>query len=256
MKMNEAELEQIGLDAVDRFITTFNSRNAELWADSLNFPHARPAPGMDSWVIPDAEAYINGFDYQRIIDSGWDHSEWDYKKVLHVSEDKIHVAGQWSRFNSAGEKILSTPITYIVTCIDGKWGIQSRFAADYVEDDNPPESERPAFKTIEAFVQGYNNGNMQSCATLLNYPHIEVDPGSIIRLEDTNEFTLQGSGNMQLESLVALQTGHHSVNLSIETIITNDAGTSNRYQGVIQVTLKDAHYGISAWSFIETSTDQ
>jgi hypothetical protein len=134
--MNDEELEQIGLDAVDRFISTFNTRDSQLWADSLNFPHVRPAPGMDTRVIPDAETYINGFDYQRIIDTGWDHSEWDYKQCLQVSDDKIHVAGQWSRYNKTGDKILTTPIIYIVTCIDDKWGIQSRFAADYVDEDN------------------------------------------------------------------------------------------------------------------------
>ena len=38
------DLEQIGLDAVDYFIETWNSRDPEKWADSLNFPHVRPSP--------------------------------------------------------------------------------------------------------------------------------------------------------------------------------------------------------------------
>jgi hypothetical protein len=248
--MNDAELEQIGLDAVDRFITTFNSRDAKLWADSLNFPHARPAPGMDTRIIPDAETYINGFDYQRIIDTGWDHSEWDYKQGLHVSDDKIHVAGQWSRYNKAGDKILTTPITYIVTRTDNKWGIQSRFAVDYVEDGNDGEAERPAFKVIEAFVAGYNNGNMKSCATLLNYPHVEINPGMVTRLDDANDFSMQGLGQMQIDSLIAIQAGYRSVNLAIETTVSNDDGMVNTYQGIIQVSQKNDQPGISAWSFI------
>lgn len=251
--MNDAELEQIGLDALDRFITTFNARDAALWADSLNFPHVRPAPGMDTRVIPDAETYVNAVDYQRIIDTGWDHSEWDYKQCLHVSDDKIHVAGQWSRYNKAGEKILTTPITYIVTCIDGEWGIQSRFAADYVSDDETGETERPAFKVIEAFVAGYNNGNMKSCATLLNYPHVEINPGNVTLLESANDFSMQGLGQMQIDSLVAIQAGRRSVNLAIETKVVNDNGAS-AYQGIIQVTQKDEHPGISAWSFITLNT--
>ena len=253
--MNDEELEQIGLDAVDRFITTFNSRDAGLWADSLNFPHVRPTPGMDTRVIPDPETYINGFDYQRIIDTGWDHSEWDYKQCLHVSDDKIHVAGQWSRYNKAGDKILTTPITYIVTCIDGKWGIQSRFAADYVDDDNSGETERPAFKVVEAFVQGYNAGNMKSCATLLNYPHVEINPGIVTSLETASDFSMQGLGQMQLDSLIAIQTGNRSVNLAIETTLTNDDGMADTYQGIIQVTQSDERPGINAWSFIEKNTN-
>lgn len=248
--MHDEELEQIGLDAVDRFISGFNSRDAELWADSLNFPHVRPAPGMDSRVVPDAETYINGFDYQRIVDTGWDHSEWDYKHVLHVSDDKIHVAGQWGRYNTAGVKILTTPITYIVTCMAGKWGIQSRFAADYIADDNTGETERPAFKVIEAFVQGYNSGNMKSCATLLNYPHVEVNPGNVTRLETADDFSMQGLGQMQIDSLVAVQAGRECVNLALDAIVTNDDGMVSAYQGIIQVIQKDEHPGISAWSFI------
>ncbi len=248
--MNDAELEQIGLDAVDRFIDTFNSRDVKLWAESLNFPHARPTPGFNTRIIPDAESYISAFDYQRIIDSGWDHSEWDYKQVLHVSDDKIHVAGQWSRYNSAGVKILTTPITYIVTCSDGKWGIQSRFACDYIPEDNPAESERPAFKLIEAFVQGYNNGSLKSCATLLKYPHVEISAGNITLLEGPDDFTMQGSGHMQTDSIMAVQAGHNIVNLAIETTITNDAGTDKRFQGIIQVSRTDDESGISAWSFI------
>jgi len=251
--MKDEELEQIGLDAVDRFITTFNSRDSELWADSLNFPHVRPAPGMSTRVIPDAETYINAFDYQRVIDTGWDHSEWDYKQGLHVSDDKIHVAGQWSRYNQAGDKILTTPITYIVTCMEGKWGIQSRFAADYVPDDYAGETERPAFKVVEAFVQGYNAGNMKSCATLLNYPHVEINPGSVSTLGSASDFSMQGLGQMQIDSLIAIQAGLRSVNLAVETTVTNDDGTVNTYHGVIQVTQKDEHPGISAWSFIAKS---
>lgn len=249
--MNDEELEQIGLDAVDRFIATFNSRDAELWADSLNFPHVRPAPGMDSQVVPDAQVYIKGFDYQRIIDTGWDHSEWDYKRVLHVSEDKIHVAGQWSRYDTAGIKILTAPITYIVTCMEGKWGIQSRFAADYIADDNTGESEQLAFKIVEAFAQGYNSGNMKSCATLLNYPHVEIHSGKITLLESANNFAMQSAGRMQIDSLIAVHAGHKCVNLALDTTVTSDDGMVSAYQGIIQVTQKDETWGISAWSFID-----
>lgn len=252
--MNDEELEQIGLDAVDRFITTFNARDAGLWADSLNFPHVRPAPGMDTMVIPNAETYIRGFDYQRLIDTGWDHSEWDYKQCLHVSDDKIHVAGQWSRYNKAGDKILTTPITYIVTCMDDKWGIQSRFAADYVDDDGDSETERPAFKVVEAFVQGYNAGNMKSCATLLSYPHVEIHPGNVTLLDSASDFSMQGPGLMQIDSLIAVQAGNRSVNLAIETTVTNDNGIASAYQGIIQVIQSNEHPAISAWSFIEKNS--
>ena len=33
------------LQALDRYLETWNSRDAERWATSLNFPHVRPGPG-------------------------------------------------------------------------------------------------------------------------------------------------------------------------------------------------------------------
>ena len=100
-----SDLETIGLDAVDAFITTFNTRNASDWADTLQFPHVRPSPIGPILSIPNKEAYVEGFDYNKIIETGWDHSEWDYKRFLHKSPRKLHVAGQWSRYDADGNKI-------------------------------------------------------------------------------------------------------------------------------------------------------
>jgi len=248
--MNDEELAETGLNAVDNFIEGFNSRDASRWVESLNFPHIRTTPGIDNHIIEDAESYVAAFDYQRIIDSGWDHSAWDYKHIIHVSESKIHVAGQWSRFDHNNELIMSTPVVYVVTCMDGKWGIQARFAADFVADHDLGETQRPAFKIIEAFVQGYNNSNMRSCATLLHYPHVEIQPGQIMRLRDAASFSLESQGTMQIDSLIAIQSGNLAINLAVESTVTDDTGTSHAYQAVIQGTQKNDHPGINAWSII------
>ena len=92
--------EVAGLAAVDRFLETWNSRDKEAWADSLHYPHVRPSPRGPSRISPSAAAYAAAFSYERVLASGWDHSEWDYRRVLHTSKDKVHLAGEsidWAR---------------------------------------------------------------------------------------------------------------------------------------------------------------
>ncbi len=249
--MKDEELIQTGLDALDKFMEGFNSRDSERWVESLNFPHTRTAPGVTSSIIHNSQDYITGFDYQRIIATGWEFSSWDYKQIVHISNSKIHAAGQWSRFNNSGETILTTPITYVVTCDEGKWGIQSRFAVDSISDDDMEEIERPAFKIIEAFTQCYNSNNMRGCATLLHYPHLDIRVGQIERLERADDFALRHQGHLQIDSLMAIQSGKKAVNLAVEATMTDALGHSRQYQGIIQVTHKIDHPGISAWSMIQ-----
>ncbi len=246
------DLHQAGMDAVDRFIDTWNSRNAEQWASSLHFPHVRPSPHGTTRVIPTAEDYVAGVDYSKVIATGWDHSEWDYRQVIHTSHSRIHVAGQWSRYNAAGEVIHTNPITYIVTHHDGRWGIQSRFAADFAGDDADTSGlETRAFRLIQDFVVQYNQNNQAACAELVNYPHIAVEVGHVVVREAPADFVVTGH-RLRIDSLLALQVGNHSLNVAADLNVSTDDAERD-LQAVINLTLKDGHLGIHAWSFLDPS---
>jgi hypothetical protein len=247
--INEALANQ-GLEAVDRFIQSFNSRSAEAFAAALHYPHVRPSHFGRSVVIPDAQTYIANHSYQGAIDMGWDHSEWDYTHPIHTSEEKIHVAGQWTRYTAEGVKIISTPIVYIVTRLQGAWGIQSRFAADFSGDDDVTAVQQRSFKLIESFIQGFNRGNRESCAELLNYPHFEVSPGAVRETASAAQFALMSLSNLQLDSMVGLQTGHHTTNLALDLSATDREGGARRFECVALVTEREEHLGIQAWSLI------
>lgn len=245
------DLEQIGLNAVDKFIETWNSRDAQLWATSLNFPHVRPAPAGQITITESAEIYAANFDYQRVIDTGWDHSEWDYRHVIHKAATKIHVAGQWSRYNAAGEIIHTNPICYIVTRQDRNWGIQSRFAVDFVpEDDDTSGMETRSIHLIEDFISHFNQGNQAACAELLNYPHFTVGVGSIESHLSAADFKLPGSSEISILSLQSVQAGRLSLNAAVELAVRNDKG-ERTYQGVMNITNRDNHLGIQAWSLLD-----
>jgi len=243
------DLEQIGLTAVDRFIETWNSRDPEAWADSLNFPHIRPSPFGPIEVAETAADYIARVDFQATIDSGWDHSEWDYKHVLQTSPEKIHVAGQWSRYNTAGEVILTTPIVYIVTRVEGAWGIQSRFGADYAgEDADTTELMTRGLNLIQDYVNQHNAGSAEAAAEMLNYPHIAVDAG-ILNITNSIADYQAGDYRLQLVSLQAVQTGLHSMNAAVDLQVLAN-GEATALQGVVNITHRDGHLGIQAWSLL------
>ena len=242
------DLEQTGLDAVDYFLETWNSRNPDRWADSLNFPHVRPSPIGPIRIAETAKDYISGVDFQKTIDSGWDHSEWDYRSVLHVSPRKIHMAGQWSRYNSEGQIILTTPIVYIVTDTGGHWGIQSRFGADYVgEDTDTTELMRRGFELIQNFVNQHNAGNQPACAEMLNYPHFTIGIGELTIMETADNLQLNDSA-IKIESLQAIQSGRHSLNFTIEL---SEIKNNRVLQGVVHVNDRENHLGIQAWSLLD-----
>ena len=248
------ELEKIGLEAVDRFITTFNSRDTDAWADTLQFPHVRPSPFGPIRVIADKASYVSNFDYGPTINSGWDHSEWDYKHFLHRSPNKLHVAGQWSRYNKEGKKILTTPIVYIVTLLDGHWGIQSRFGCDFADDDDVTGFETRVFRHFEAFVNHYNHGNLEACAELLNYPHFRIEPGQLNELTTPAEFK-QEVDHITIDSLMAIQTGKKSMNLAVDLTLTQAGNTLIR-QDIINVTDRDNHLGIQAISLLDPTATE
>lgn len=246
-------LEDIGLAAVDRFIEGFNSRDSAAFAAALNYPHVRPGPFGPLSSFASAEAYIANHNYDRATAMGWDHSEWDYKHVVHVSANKIHVAGQWSRYNKDGEKILTNPVTYIVTQVEDHWGVQSRFSADYAGDEDTSGMEQRAFKLIESFVTHFNGGNTAACAELLNYPHFSVGTGTLDTTEAPGSYTLPGA-QMTIDSLMALQTGKRSCNVAMDFTL-RDAGRSRPMQAVLNVTERDEHLGIQAWSLLDPNAE-
>ncbi len=245
------DLEQSGLDAVDRFLTTWNSRDPENWATSLNFPHVRPSPFGEINVADTAEDYVVGVDYGQLIKSGWDHSEWDYKHVLHTSPSKIHVAGQWSRYSAAGDIILTTPIVYVCTKVNGEWGIQSRLAVDYVDEDadeDTPELITRSMNLIQDFIGHYSTGARDACAELLNFPHFSIGTGKLNMTAEPEDFEILQVA-LITESAVAIQTGLHAMNVAVELSIAGDS-INRRTQGVINVNDRDGHLGIQAWSFL------
>ena len=116
------------MQALDAFMVAFNARDPEAWAASLNYPHVRFASGTVTVWNSAREFAENARSRSFVVlpRSGWDHSDWLTREVTLASENKVHFATTFQRFNSANEVIGTYSSLYIVTRIDGHWGTQAR----------------------------------------------------------------------------------------------------------------------------------
>lgn len=250
-----------GLEATDRFMSTFNTRDPRAWADSLNYPHVRPAArGGDNFALS-AEEYAAGVDYSRITEADWDHSEWESKEVIHAQGDKAHVAGRYSRINTEGKKLWTNQVTYVATEVDGTWGIQARFPAGFTgaPESDLAESEAAARRALDDFMAAFNARDAKAWAMTLNYPHVRVASGAV-RLWDTPKEYASG---FRFEDFIAhtgwhrsewgsvrvLQCGAEGVNAAVVFNRFDEAGdTISTYDALYLVTKQDGHWGIRARS--------
>jgi len=64
--------------------------------------------------------------WQTMASSGWHHSKWDHRRIVHSSADKIHVDTKFTRYRADGSRIGSYESLYILTKEDGRWGVKMR----------------------------------------------------------------------------------------------------------------------------------
>jgi hypothetical protein len=112
----------------DEFLATFNAGDAAGHAATLAYPHVRLASGqVRVWEAYD-EAVVA---MERAISllrerAGWDHSEWDHRRVVHTGPGKVHLDVQFTRYRADGSVIGVYPAVYVVVEQDGTWLIQCR----------------------------------------------------------------------------------------------------------------------------------
>lgn len=110
---------------LDSFMTHFNARDMEQWSETLNYPHVRFA-GSEVTVWDTKEEYSSVDIFDRLTSTGWHHSAWLSRKVILVSEDKVHISTVFQRYDKSNNPLKQYQSLYIVTNKDGHWGVQAR----------------------------------------------------------------------------------------------------------------------------------
>ncbi len=117
--------ERAATAVLDEFMLAFNNQDMDAWSKTLNYPHVRFASGSVR-VWQDAREFQADRPFAALAQAKWDHSHWRSRKVVMSSPAKVHIATVFERFNAANQSIGVYESLYIVTRVNGKWGIQAR----------------------------------------------------------------------------------------------------------------------------------
>ncbi len=257
-----AERSRQAIIALDRYLETWNSRDARIWATSLHFPHVRPGPGAFE-LFQTPEQYAAGVNFQQTLSTGWHHSEWVTRTVLQVGADKVHVAGAWQRYTAEGRALGGlSAITYIITRHGERWGVQSRFAAGVgvVPPDEAKKNGDAALSAVQAFMTAWNGHDLNALAAAIHYPHVRIADGQVEAWNTAAAFTAGTDAGRQrtwyqtrLDAAKVAQTTANGVNV---TVTLSHAGRDGQVlssdDGVFLVALRDGVWKVQARSMMGT----
>lgn len=116
--------EAIALAVATEYVDAFTARDMERSRAVLNYPSVRLASGrLHTWQHP--EEYVIPWD-QLAEHEGWHHSTLDAVSVIQAGPDKVHLAATFSRYHEDGTRYATHEALWVVTLVDGHWGIQFR----------------------------------------------------------------------------------------------------------------------------------
>jgi hypothetical protein len=108
---------------LDAFMTAFNARDVKAFEASFNFPHVRFASNTVRTIMP-GDMKPEMFTTGSLAE--WDHSAWARRSVIHAGADKVHIDTRFTRYRKDGSVLGGFDSIYIVTHLNGHWGIQGR----------------------------------------------------------------------------------------------------------------------------------
>ena len=113
------------IEVTDKFLQAFNAKNHNEWAATLNYPHIRFSNGIvQTWESEEDYANMARTRFATLVNNGWGYTVWLNREVTLSSPDKIHVTTEFERFKTDDESLGKYHALYIVTKLNGKWGIQ------------------------------------------------------------------------------------------------------------------------------------
>ena len=115
------------MKALDDFMATFNSRDMDAWAKTLNYPHVRLANGRFTTTESRADFVRRGRQVEHLLEAeGWHHTLLTSIEAVHIGDDKVHLALRIDRCHADGRVYNSFDTLWVATLQDGHWGIQFR----------------------------------------------------------------------------------------------------------------------------------
>ena len=121
----DPDVEAAAMKLLNDYMSAWNSKDIVAWERTFQFPHYRLASGkmnvLERPGMQDAERL-----WKTMADSGWHHSKWDHRRIIHATADKVHVDTKFTRYRADGSRIGSYESLYVLTKEDGHWGVKLR----------------------------------------------------------------------------------------------------------------------------------
>ena len=167
-------------DAYHQFFRADSAKDAEGWAAVMSYPHVRvSARGTGLYFDTPAE-YAAGASWSAREATGWVRSVGVEPMRVHESADKVHLAGGWTRYNANDEPILRNRVTYILTRIDGSWGIQARFGTDSFREGETVDTFAP-LGIVGEHLDRLAAGDFEAAGSSVSHPLVDVGIGRVNR---------------------------------------------------------------------------
>ena len=115
------------LQLIETFVATANAGNPEAHARTFNFPHVLISNGSASvWYT--LEELRSGYlpQLMALRERGWARSVYDAKEIVQSDGSTFHVAVRFTRYDQQQTPLGTYDALYVVTCVNGHWGIQAR----------------------------------------------------------------------------------------------------------------------------------
>jgi hypothetical protein len=128
VQIDRAQTEREVMAVLDAFMDAFNRQDARAEERTYHFPHYRLASGQMA-VYETAGAATESWmsnTYRTLREAGWDHSSWTRRRIVHLSDSKVHVDTEVTRYRKDGSVLGRFDSLYIVTKENGRWGIKMR----------------------------------------------------------------------------------------------------------------------------------
>ncbi len=113
------------LDLLNRFTNAFNNRDADEMDKCLHFPHIMLAESKETvWEQPNSlpAGYFSWLEQE----SEWHHSEYQSKHLVLSHRSQRHYLLEYTRNRSDGSVISIHKNLWVLTKLDGRWGIKIR----------------------------------------------------------------------------------------------------------------------------------
>ena len=112
---------------LDKFMSSFNAMDPGAHVTTYHFPHFRLARGsMSSWETEKEVIETHERIFKALPHTGWHKSIWVHRKIVGLSETKVHVDTQFRRVRKDGTEIKTASSLYVLIKKDGRWGIKLR----------------------------------------------------------------------------------------------------------------------------------